>query len=808
MNPVPRNHYLAALVAGALLWMAPASAQTAPQATDLPAAAATDLNYADAFMKSILFYEASWCGPDANNNRLKWRGPCHVNDGADVGHDLTGGFHDAGDHVKFGLPQAYASSTLAWGLYEFNETYQAKGQAAPMLNVLRHFTDYYLKCMVDDSTFYYQIGEGNIDHAYWGPPELQKDARPSQYAATPASPASDVCGDTAATLAIMSMLTETSDPAYSAKCLSAAAKLFTFGKTHLGQSQSGGFYSPGSYLDELTWGAYWLYKATGTASYKTDIEGFVAAKGITGGNGYANHWTHCWDDVWGGVFVKLATEFPDQPIYKQIAEENITYWMNSLATTAGGLKYINSWGNNRYVAAECMLALVYYKNMTTPDASFRDFAKSQIDYILGKNPMNMSYEVGFGSKYPLFPHHRAASGRYEPLEAKTLPEKHLIYGALVGGPDDNDVYVDSIDDYAKSEVAIDYNAGFVGALAGITTYFGQDQLPGAIPGIEGTGPFLYTKASIIQEQIHQSTIDVWLVNNSLLPPAYNKNLSFRYFVNLSELYSQGLSVNDVSVFLDYSSRPNRYEETKATISGLKPWDEANHIYYFEGSWPSIELYGAVEFKFRLAAYMANLDTSNDYSHEGLGAVLITTPAIPVYENGKLVFGTEPAIAPPPASVTSLSVQSFNGNRADSSSNLSLNIKVINTGNQDVDLQTVVLHYYFTKDADIAQQINVDYADGKPAGSQLEMTPLIDAKIAPLGVAKTNADTEVLIGFKAGAPLLKPGGYVQIQARVNRTDWSNFLQTNDYSFNATSSAYGDWEKVTAYAGTNLLWGIEP
>ena len=561
-------------------------------------------------------------------------------------------------------------------------------------------------------------------------------------------------------------------------------------------------------MDELTWGAYWLYKATGTASYRTDIEAFIATKGLTGGNGYANHWTHCWDDVWGGVFVKLATEFPDKPLYKQIAEENITYWMNGLSTTPGGLKYINSWGNNRYVAAECMLALVYYKNMTTPNPAFRYFAKSQIDYILGKNPMNMSYEVGFGAKYPSFPHHRAASGRYEPLEAKTSPEKHLIYGALVGGPDVKDVYVDSIDDYAKSEVAIDYNAGFVGALAGMTSYFGQNQLPGAIPGIEGTGPSLYTKAAILQEQVHQSTIDLWLVNNSLLPPAYKKNLSFRYFVDLSELYSQGLSVNDVGVFLDYSSRPNRYEETKAKISGLKPWDAPNHIYYFEGSWPSIELYGAVEFKFRLAAYMANLDTSNDFSHKGLGTAFILTPNIPIYQDGVRIYGTEPAIAPPPKAKTNLSVQFFNGSRAASASALSLNIKVTNTGNQDVDLKTLVLRYYFTKDINATPQITVDYADGNPSGTQMEMTKLISARVSALTVAKTNADSAVLIGFKTGAPTLKPGGSVQVQARVNRADWSNYVQTNDYSFNATGSAYADWKKVTAFAGTQLLWGIEP
>ena len=79
---------------------------------------ATDYNYADAFAKSILFYEANWCGPDAGNNRIKWRGPCHVEDGKDVVLDLTGGVHDCGDHGKFGFPPTYAASPLARAYYE------------------------------------------------------------------------------------------------------------------------------------------------------------------------------------------------------------------------------------------------------------------------------------------------------------------------------------------------------------------------------------------------------------------------------------------------------------------------------------------------------------------------------------------------------------------------------------------------------------------------------------------------------------------------------------------------------------------
>ena len=46
------------------------------------------------------------------------------------------------------------------------------------------------------------------------------------------------------------------------------------------------------------------------------------------------------------------------------------------------------------------------------------------------------------------------------------PNPQTLYGALVGGPDQNDFYVDNRTDYVKNEVANDYNAGFQGALVG------------------------------------------------------------------------------------------------------------------------------------------------------------------------------------------------------------------------------------------------------------------------------------------------------------------------------------------------------
>jgi len=57
------------------------------------------------------------------------------------------------------------------------------------------------------------------------------------------------------------------------------------------------------------------------------------------------------------------------------------------------------------------------------------------------------------------------------------PNYFTLYGALVGGPGIQDDYVDDRDDYVHNEVAIDYNAGFQGALAALQKLKINDELP-------------------------------------------------------------------------------------------------------------------------------------------------------------------------------------------------------------------------------------------------------------------------------------------------------------------------------------------
>ena len=80
---------------------------------------AQTFNYGEALQKSLFFYEAQRSGDLPATNRVNWRGDSGMQDGADVGRDLTGGWYDAGDHVKFGLPMAATATMLAWGIVDY-----------------------------------------------------------------------------------------------------------------------------------------------------------------------------------------------------------------------------------------------------------------------------------------------------------------------------------------------------------------------------------------------------------------------------------------------------------------------------------------------------------------------------------------------------------------------------------------------------------------------------------------------------------------------------------------------------------------
>ena len=180
--------------------------------TYLPVHAADTDNYAKLLQYSMYFYDGNMCGTGVDeNSAFSWRGNCHTYDsyvtynGKTV--DVSGGYHDAGDHVKFGLPQGYAATVLALGYYQFADAYDELGQTAHFNTIMDYFCDYFTRCTIYKEgtdtveAFCYQVGDGDSDHAKWEAPEGQTIGRPAFFA-TASNPATDEVSVAVAALAL------------------------------------------------------------------------------------------------------------------------------------------------------------------------------------------------------------------------------------------------------------------------------------------------------------------------------------------------------------------------------------------------------------------------------------------------------------------------------------------------------------------------------------------------------------------------------------------------------------------------------
>ncbi len=132
-------------------------------------------------------------------------------------------------------------------------------------------------------------------------------------------------------------------------------------------------------------------------------------------------------------------------------------------TIDGVFHCVDSWGSCRYSAAEQFVGLVYDK--LTGTSTYTAWATSQMNYMLGDNPNKRCYIVGYNENSSQYPHHRAASRSTD--AGVTNANHYTLLGALVGGPGSDGTYKDNQSDYHCNEVALDYNAGLVGAAAGL-----------------------------------------------------------------------------------------------------------------------------------------------------------------------------------------------------------------------------------------------------------------------------------------------------------------------------------------------------
>ncbi|KAJ8567611.1 hypothetical protein K7X08_019819 [Anisodus acutangulus] len=381
--------------------------------------------YANALSIAMQFFDIQMSGKLVNN-KIAWRGDSAMGDGSEVNLDLNRGMYDAGDHA----------------ILEYGNHMNMVNELDNAQESLKWITDFLINAPPSDDVLYIQVGEPKLDHTCWERPEAMTGKRPlTQVNAL--YPGTDVAAESAEAMAAASLVFKSTDSAYSGTLLKHAKHLFKFADTYRG-----------SFSISIPKAAAWLYHATGDKSYLT----YVA----TNGNAFAN-WGNpswfSWENKLAGVQVLLSRvnffgskedisteESLSLQSYRQTAETFLCGLLpeSSMATsqrTTDGLVWVNQGNPLQYSVASSFLAVVYSGYMLSSQTSnlycsgklyeptgLRNFAISQLDYILGNNPMETSYLVGYGSRYPQQVHHRGAS---IPMDANSNCSDGFIQDTLI-----------------------------------------------------------------------------------------------------------------------------------------------------------------------------------------------------------------------------------------------------------------------------------------------------------------------------------------------------------------------------------------
>ncbi|XP_070555870.1 uncharacterized protein [Ptychodera flava] len=427
-----------------------------------------EFDYDDLLNKTILFYEIQRSGYQPPTNRIAWRADAHLTDVGQYGEDLTGGWYDAGNYVKFALTTSENVWKLAWGLIEFKSSYENANQLEWMYDCLKWGVDFLLKMHVEPNTLYAQVGDVSFAKATWQRPENNTEGVRVGLPLNTTHPGSDVAGLTAAALASSYLAFKDKNQTYADELLVHARDVYSFAFNYRAiwsDSLPVLSYVSGSYGDDLTNAAIWMYNATGETQYLQDAEALY--------NEFQLNFVEpifSWSKVAVPAQIMLYLH-TGNTTYLEKVEGTLDLWFSTYYTPKG-LARITENRSLKRSADMSFLALICVHHGIHPQEYF-DFAKGQIDFALGSS--GRSFVAGYGHNPPEKVHHQASSCPEMHLvcddEARHSeePNPHILWGGFVGGPDRYDRFFDHRKNWAQSEAGINVS-GLQSAVAALA-YF-------------------------------------------------------------------------------------------------------------------------------------------------------------------------------------------------------------------------------------------------------------------------------------------------------------------------------------------------
>ncbi|HVT27018.1 MAG TPA: glycoside hydrolase family 9 protein, partial [Lacipirellulaceae bacterium] len=437
---------------------------------------------------------------------------CHSFDGRSVDGplpagtyvDARGGWHDAGDQLKYLLTasNATAQMLLAYqlGMHAkpqalFRDRFNGLGQAGAngvpdLLDEARWGLDWMLRLHPSADQLYHQVADDR-DHSTgfrlpqketvnygWGPgsyrPVYSADGEPQGIGKfkSKSNGIANLAGRYAAAMGLAYQIWK-ADPQhrqFAERCLRAGKEVYALGKAHEGVQQGNSYSSPYRYAettwaDDMEWGAVELFRATGDWKYRTDANRYAVLANTEGwfGKKKTGHYQYY-------PFMNVGHFRLYDLVDKSEREKLAGYYRSEIEACAKagagnpyriGVPFI--WcSNNLTVALATQCAL--YERMTG-DRHYRDIAAKQRDWLVGRNPWGTSMftEIPAGGEYPRDVHLFTNAVLKRPVRGGLVdgPVARSIFGSLKGVSirepdplaacqDDRAVYHDDIHDYSTN----------------------------------------------------------------------------------------------------------------------------------------------------------------------------------------------------------------------------------------------------------------------------------------------------------------------------------------------------------------------
>ncbi len=677
-------------------------------------------NYQKALQMSNYFFQCQESGTLSPGNRCPWRGPAHTKDGHEVGRDLSGGWYDAGDHWKSNYTMAKSATMLAWSAIEFSSAYTEADQMDELLNNLNHVCDYFMKCVSDpapNDTDSYDSYEVYVDvggkpgpapgvHSNWASPEaIEGYTVREPLKSTNTYPAADVEPLMAAAMSASAVVfKEFGDSElrnYAEELVAVARKLCIHTDRYFdnfsantvvngeclavapdGNARKIGYRDTDPYASTIL-GFSWLHRAEtalGTSGYDDRFGkralSFEQKMRDAGGSHYS-WWSASSPKYAMFALLTSGVSIPSEAKNRMenAVNKTVDTWVetnpsdpNGVVVSPGGFHYRKN-ATTHFTISRMLnpsaLAVFNAKYRTSKSNVYLEYIKSQVDYVLGDNPLNKSYMIGYDNDgsgdYLTVVHHRGAYGAWRSFEHFVSSKpfyrpnevRHVLHGGvLLGNNAPEDTHREEVMHHEHTEVALYANgylqsmlAALIAAGHGTGSPIDDNSFPPEAQRNDNTD--LYTTdreffviAKIVSDGGSTLKIEAELHNRTRWPARRTGNMSFRYYLKPdgnteeADLAASVISSNVTAEITGpvFTENCDPYIEISFPDNTIAPFAAGNCT-----EWCN---YHKVNFQIGTTGGSA-WDRTNDWSNEGLETEQALLTRFPVYQDGTLVGGEPP-----------------------------------------------------------------------------------------------------------------------------------------------------------------------